>query len=390
MRILYLHQYFRKPSEGGALRSYYLSKALVHAGHTVELITSWNGNDNKTATVEGINVHYLPVAYENKFGVAARLMAFFRFGWQSAKLAFNLGKFDLCFATSTPLTIGIPALLLKKLKGTPYYFEVRDLWPEAPIQLGYIKNPIVKRLLTRLEKVLYCNAAKIIALSPGMVAGIKKHEPAAPVYLIPNMADCEFFHSNFTELNSKSDSFLVAYTGTLGRANRVESLLEIALACQEKQLSQIRFVIAGSGAEAEKLQLKAKALQLNNVEFTGQLNRNEIRDLLNRAAATFTSFDTFPVLETNSPNKFFDSLAAGKLTIVNTKGWLRELVEENYCGFYTEPRLPETFTEKIIPFLENNSLLRQYQQNARKLAESRFSRKKLTEEFVALFKRNIP
>jgi glycosyltransferase involved in cell wall biosynthesis len=382
MRILYLHQYFRTPEEGGALRSYYLSQALVQAGHKVELITAYNGRTYKTADIDGVIVHYLPIPYSNDFGFVKRVSAFLKFVWKSTVLAFKLKNIDCCFATSTPLTIGLSALILKKIKGIPYIFEVRDLWPEAPIQLGFIRNTILKSVLIWFEKELYRNAEKIVALSPGMVSGIEKFKLSTPVYLIPNMADCDFYKPVY---KPDSEDFLVVYTGMLGKANKVEFLLQIAKICQEKGLAEIKFIITGSGSEEEFLKQKARGLQLNNLQVSGNLTKNEIRDLLQKVAATYTSFDTFPVLETNSPNKFFDSLAAGKLSIVNTKGWLKELVENSNCGFYADPLQPDTFVQKIIPFLQDPNLLHQYQQNARKLAEAEFDRKKLCQEFVKLF-----
>ena len=385
MRILYLHQYFRKPSEGGALRSYYLSTALAKAGHEVELITAYNGKTYKTETIEGVKVHYLPVAYDNRFGFLARIKAFLKFSWQSTRLAFKLKNTDVCFATSTPLTIGIPALLLKKFRGTPFIFEVRDLWPEAPVQLGIIRNELLKTVLFWFEKLLYRNAANIVALSPGMVAGVKKNKLPVPVTLIPNIADCQFYQPVFTEKISTSAPFVISYLGTLGRANRVDFLLDIAKLCQEKNLHQVKFMIAGSGAESRHLKQKAQNLNLQNVEFTGHFNRKQVRELLNDSAATYTSFDKIPVLETNSPNKFFDSLAAGKLCLVNTQGWLQDLVEKNNCGFYADPQQPAVFVQKLIPFLTDPNLLKTCQQNARSLAEQEFSLEKLSEQFVALF-----
>lgn len=385
MKIIYLHQYFKTPSEGGALRSYYLSQALVQAGHSVELITSYNGAHYKIENVEGVTVHYLPVPYSNKLGFAGRIKAFLKFGWLSSRLAFKIKNADVCFATSTPLTIGIPALLLKKLRGIPYYFEVRDLWPEAPVQLGFIRNRFLKSVLYGLEKLLYRNAAHIVALSPGMVSGVKRYRLQTPVHLIPNIADCTFYRPDFTNIPSPEKPFIIAYIGTLGRANRVGFLLDIAKVCLEADLTRIQFIIAGSGAETEVLKERAAKEELTNVTFREHLTRQQVRELLQQAAATYTSFDTVPVLETNSPNKFFDGLAAGKLSIVNTHGWLQELVETHSCGFYLNPEEPEAFPDKILPFLKDPVLLREYQKNARRLAEKEFLRGKLSVQFVRLF-----
>ncbi|GEO02963.1 glycosyltransferase WbuB [Adhaeribacter aerolatus] len=385
MHILYIHQYFRKPEQGGALRSYYLGKALVNAGHTVVLLTAHNGLKYYQENVDGIEVHYLPVAYDNHFNFIKRIWSFLSFTIRSIKLAFRLKNIQLCYATSTPLTIGLVALALKKFKNIPFYFEVRDLWPAAPIQLGYIRNIWAQRWLYAFEHYLYRQAEKVIGLSPGIVARIEPYKPASAIYLLPNMADCDYYNPGSPTRNSFNDLFYICYIGALGRANRVAFLLEIAHACQQHGLKQVKFIIVGTGAEATTLQNIAANLNLENITWAGPLNREQVREYLALAHATYTSFDTHPILETNSPNKFFDSLAAGKLTIVNTKGWLQQLVETHKCGFYANPEKPREFVEQLTSYLEHPPLLLQAQQNARMLAEEQFSRQKISRKFVQLF-----
>ncbi len=385
MRILYIHQYFRKPEQGGALRSYYLAKALVQAGHTVELITAYNGEIYYQEDVAGIHVHYLPVAYDNNFGFGRRVFAFTAFVYRSISLALKIKDIDLCYATSTPLTVGFTALALKKLKNIPFYFEVRDLWPAAPIQLGFIRQKQVQQTLHRLEIYIYAQAKKIITLSPGIEAGIKPFKLASLLEMIPNMADTHYYTTDCPARPSEQAPFYICYIGAMGVANKVDYLLDIAQACLNQNLKQVKFIIAGSGSEQERLQRRATAQNLVNITWVGKLNREQVRHYLAIAHATYTSFAPFPVLETTSPNKFFDSLASGKLTIVNVKGWLKELVEQHKCGFYADPENPSEFIQKLISFLQHPEVLAHAQRNARTLAEAQFSRKLLTNQFLKLF-----
>ena len=390
MKILYIHQYFRTPAQGGALRSYYLSQALVAAGYEVELITAYDGPNYYQERVAGVLVHYLPVAYANNFSFAQRIQSFLSFTWRSLYLTFHIKNISFCYATSTPLTVGIIALFLKKFKNIPYYFEVRDLWPEAPIQLGYIQNSLAKKILYALERTIYRQATKIIALSPGIAQGIKPFKPISAIAIIPNMADCAFYSLTISQRTAFEEPFYIGYFGALGYANRLSFLLAAALACQQQQLPQVKFIIAGEGAEMEQLQQEANKLQLHNLTWLGKLNREEIRICLASTHATYTSFHGFPILQTNSPNKFFDSLAAGKLTIVNTRGWLQELVEKHHCGFYTNPEQPNDFVQRLKPYLKDPLRLQQAQQNARTLAETQFSRQLLTKQFLSLFPAPTP
>jgi glycosyltransferase involved in cell wall biosynthesis len=380
--ILYIHQYFNIPKEGGSLRSYFIARALVQNGYLVHMITSHNKPKYEIKPFEGITVHYLPVPYSNTMSFGKRSIAFLKFVFATIRQASKIPKPDLIYATSTPLTVGIIALWMKWRKGIPYIFEVRDLWPEAPIQLGVIKNPIVQKLAQKLEMTIYKKASSIIALSPGIEADIKKKVSHPPIMMIPNMADIDFYSSNATSKKTDGE-FVIGYFGAFGMANHVEFIIQIALECQNLLLP-IRFILAGEGAKKVLLEKRIEQFDLKNIEPHSIKSRFEVRDLMNQVDACITSFQNIPILETNSPNKFFDGLAAGKLSIVNINGWMRNLVEIHECGIFIDPNKPEEFAEKIKPFLEDLSLLKKYQNNARKLAYSKFSKNELLEKIVSL------
>ena len=119
MKIIYLHQYFRKPAQGGAVRSYHLAKGLVEAGIEVELITAHSGKTYDQRWIDGIKVHYLPVDYDQKFGFVRRILAFLRFVSLSKNLLKKLSRPDLLYITSTPLTTGLIGLWAKKRLALP-------------------------------------------------------------------------------------------------------------------------------------------------------------------------------------------------------------------------------------------------------------------------------
>jgi glycosyltransferase involved in cell wall biosynthesis len=390
MKIIYIHQYFKTPEEGGAIRSWHLAGALVKAGHQVEMITGHNKDIFEEKMINGFRVHYLPVPYDNNFGSLKRILSFRRFARLAYQKAAEFKDADLCYASSTPLTVGFTALKLKRKLGIPFYFEVRDLWPEAPIQMGVIRNYFIERYLYNLESRIYHEAEKIIALSPGIREGILKTASAKEVLMIPNMSDCNFLNiaekseALLVKYGIPENNFVIAYTGSLGKANRLEFLINIADAARLNKIS-ISFIIAGEGSEATSLKNQVRQKQLDNIIFTDHKGKDSIKEILNISDATYTSFDNKPILETNSPNKFFDSLAAGKLTIVNTKGWLKDLVEKNECGFYADPLDSSDFLRKIKPFIEEKALLKKYQKNARALGEKEFAMEELSKRFVKIF-----
>ncbi|MBW3545926.1 MAG: glycosyltransferase family 4 protein, partial [Bacteroidetes bacterium] len=293
---------------------------------------------------------------------------------------------DLVYATSTPLTIGLLAIYLKRRYHIPYIFEVRDLWPEAPIQLGYIQSKLLIAGLRKQEKLLYQRAAAVVALSPGIAEGVKKIYPEVRLHLAPNMADCLFFSPapkpqallNQWQLEGK---FVISYTGAAGVANHLDYLIAAARTCKEAALP-VHFLVAAQGSQLAAMQ--QQALGLPNMLFLPYGSKAAVREYLSVSDAVYTSFGQHTVLQSCSPNKFFDGLAAGKLCLVNIKGWLKELVESEQCGFYAPPEAPEQFVAKLMPYLQDPQLLQQAQANARRTAEAHFSRQQVSAGVVAL------
>ncbi len=395
MRILYIHQYFRTPEEGGAIRSYYLAKGLADAGHHVDLMAGYDGDTYKKEFIDGIHVHYLPVAYDQNLSFLKRIKAFIKFALLAIFKVPDLGKIDVNYISSTPLTTGFIALYLKWKHKLPYYFEVRDLWPEAPVQMNIIRKGWLKYQLYRMEKKIYQNAKAIVALSPGSKLYISKIVPHLPVMMIPNMSDCNFFRkaekNSYHEIQFEVlDKFVVSYFGAVGKVNQLEFLLDAAEACKKQMLLDVVFLIAGDGSELATIQQQAKNRQLDNVRFVPYHNKYRLLSLLNITDAAYISFASLPVLEHCSPNKLFDALAAGKLCITNISGWMQKLLEDNQCGFYTNPRHPDDFVKSIAPFVNDRNMLDAYQNNARSLAEREFSRQEQVKKLLDLIEEDQP
>ena len=388
MKVLYIHQYFKTPEEGGAIRSYYLARGLVDHGIEVELITAHNNPTAVTRNIDGINVHYLPVFYDNGQSFLQRIYAFFKFMRLARKKAREINDIDICYATSTPLTIGLSALRIKRDQNIPYFFEVRDLWPEAPFQMGIIKNKYLKKYLKNLEKEVYANASQIIALSPGIKEQIELVGSNKPITIIPNMSDVDFFipeqkSADLEALFKTEGKFVISYFGTIGVANHLEYLLAVANESLKAKMP-VLFLIIGSGGQLERLKYLVKHFSLNNIRFLPFQNKFNLKRVLNVTDAAYVSFARKPVLETNSPNKFFDALAAGKLIITNTKGWVKDIVENDSCGFYYDPDKPKEFIELINPYINSSTQLKDTQERARVVAETKFARSAQVKKLINL------
>jgi len=389
VKVLILHQYFNTPDTGGALRSYYLARALVDAGINTVVITTHNHSTAQTKHIEGIEVHYLPIPYDNRFGFFKRVSSFLKFVWSIVREAEKFRDADRCYAISTPLTIGLAAMWIKKRYNIPYYFEVGDLWPEAPVQMGIIKNPLLKAFLYKLEKSTYKRATAVVALSEAIKIEIDKKVPGKEIHVIPNIADTDFYkpemkRSELEEIFGVKGKFVVSYIGTMGQANGLEYMVHCAETAREDGLL-IHFLLCGEGAVLEKLKQLAAEKTLENISFVPVQHREGVREVMNVTDAAMVSYKPLPVLETGSPNKYFDGLAAGKLMIVNVGGWMKREVEEHQCGIAVDPLKPQDFVEKITPFINNADQTKLCQAAARRLAETVYSRRILSGKFLKLF-----
>jgi glycosyltransferase involved in cell wall biosynthesis len=388
MKIIYIHQYFLTPEEGGATRSYHLAKGLVKAGIQVEMITSHGKPHYDFKMIAGIKVHYLPVRYQQNFGFVKRIWAFLAFIRLAKKHIAKLPRPDYFYITSTPLTTGWIGMWAKKKFAVPYIFEVRDLWPEAPVQVGAIKNQILKKILFHFEGKIYNQALKIVALSPGIANSIRQRFPEAKIHLVPNFADISFFipekkSPSILQKYGLASKFTLTYAGAIGKVNAVNDILILAHEAQIRNLD-FQFLVMGKGSYADNLLQEAKDLNLKNFRFIPFGNKEKVREILSVSDMAFVSFAHLPVLGTNSPNKFFDALAAGKAILVNHKGWVYDLVKQYDLGLYFNPIKPGKTLEKLVELAENPNALKACQLHSRDLAEKFFSSEIAVQRLLAV------
>jgi glycosyltransferase involved in cell wall biosynthesis len=375
----------------GGTRSYEMARRLAAAGHEVHMITTdrsgISGRNWYITSEMGIQIHWLPVPYSNNMSYSERIYAFLRFATGAAHYASQI-KSDVVFATSTPLTIAIPAVYVARKQRIPLVFEVRDLWPELPIAVGALKGPMIPPAQW-LEQFAYRNSSQIVALSPGMKEGITRSGyPPDHVHVIPNSADLDMFSVQAGEGISFRRKFdwlqnrpLVVYTGTLGRINGVDYLARLA-AVTRTIAPDIRFLVVGDGAERQRVVDTAKQYRVYEENFfmMPPLPKAQIPAVLSAADMATSLVIDLPQLWDNSANKFFDALASGTPIAINHLGWQAKLLEENGAGVVLDRRDIDQATLKLLDFINDQKRLKDAGISARRLAEEMFSRDKLAKQ----------
>lgn len=393
MKLIYLHQYFKKPSMNGGIRSYEFAKRLAQSGHDVVMVTSDNENEFSGWRVEefdGFEVHWVSVKYDNSFGFFKRLWAFIKFLVLASIHICSL-KSDKLFVTSTPLTVAIPALIYKFFKRKPYVFEVRDVWPEVPIALGVIKSKILIQVALLLEKLAYKNAEHIVALSPDMKNSVLERCANTPVTVITNAADCHLFKLPL----SKKDPFIdklqviksrhkkvVFYTGAFGLVNNLRSFIKLSSFSND----EVGFVIIGQGKEEVDLKEYAKELSVldNTLYFLPSVNKNQlsfVHSTFDMATSTVLPIDA---LYANSANKVFDAFAAGTPLLINHGGWIKELIESSKCGLVinNDPKEHDYYT--LRDFLFSEERYSDACEASLTLGQNEYNREKLFEKLLTV------
>ncbi len=365
MHILYLHQFFVTRDEAGGTRSYEFARRFVRSGHRVRMVTA-----GRSATVEGIDVVGVRGAYSDYMRATGmsnlrRMAAFARFAAGATLAALRGPRPDVIYATSPPLTMAMPALVAALRWRAPLVFEVRDLWPEAPIQMGALRNPLARWLARALERLVYARSMRLIALSPGIRAALPQEKTA----LVPNAADLDLF-----DPAPRDAPFQVAYFGAMGEANDLGPVVEAA-----RLLPEVPFVLMGDGKRRAELERSAPP----NVHFRSG-SKTDVARLAADSTACLTVFKDVPVLSTNSPNKLFDTFAAGRAAVVNMDGWMRELVEQHEAGVYVRAGDAADLAEKVAWLRDNPDEAARMGRHGRELAEREFGRDELAARALAV------
>lgn len=403
MHVLYIHQYFSTREGSVGTRSYEMARALVAKGHRVTMVCgsgyrSFTGlegpfeNGRRTGLVDGIEVVELNVTYEHRNSILMRAWKFVAFSMRSSFFAL-LADYDLIFTTSTPLTAAIPGVAARLLRGKPFVFEIRDLWPELPKALG-MRNPFVLAGMHVLEWLGYHSATRMVALAPGIADGVARLGiPRERIDIVPNGCDIEVFDAiapltphEFLPLAIGRDDFVAIFAGAHGIANGLDAVIDAARELKRRSCTNIKLLLVGEGPMREALMRQAEGL--DNVVFHLSVPKKQIIGLLKATPLGMQILaDVHAFYRGTSPNKFFDYLAASRPVLINYPGWLAEFVEREGCGYVVPPHNPRAFADALVDAAANREALEAKAARAAALGRREFNRPLLAARFVEALER---
>src|SRR5699024_10963174 len=377
------HQHFKTYS--GGTRSYEFSKYLINKGHKVTMVT---GNNIENNNINGIHVKSTNTKYKQHFSFIRRILSFVHFMIKSTFIGLKEKNPDIIVATSTPLTIGFPALVVSKLKRKKFVFEVRDVWPDVPIELGFINGTVLKKILFFLEKLIYRNASHIIVLSDGMKNNLlKKGIPREKLTVITNLS----MNKHYDNIDSNKrveykDKLLCIHPGTMGVVNGLEYILDVA---EEYPDEEIVYLLIGEGNQKHKLIDRINKNKIKNVIIEDAIPKSDVIKKIKESDVGVMTVANYSILHDNSANKFFDYLAAGLPVVINYGGWQKAILEANNAGKGFNYDDKEGFYNFLKKLKTNRDLLSEYGKNAKKLALNKYDSQILAKEFENVIKKVI-
>lgn len=390
MKILYFYQYFTTPKGSYGTRVYEFTKRWVEKGHNVTVITGIYAKSDIRAKkfienqcYNGVNVKIINVSIDNRQSILRRIWSFVQYMSVSSWYALTL-KTDVVIASSGPITVGFPGLLAHYLRGRKFIFEVRDLWPEVAIELGIIHNRFLINLAYWFEKRCYMAATHIIALSPGMKADIENRFGLKNITSVTNSANIDLFGTRVKEpdLKGLSPMTYAIYNGNIGEVNNSIWLFKAAKALNEKGRGDIKIVLAGEGQQKQELEQKALNEGVSNFILLGMVPKYQLVAYIQNALVSLVPLKGAKVLDTSSPNKFFESLAAGVPVIQNTNGWMKDYLEKHNIGFTLNPDDPEGLADLLIELSGKPEMGREMGSRARELAAKEFDKDILADRML--------
>jgi glycosyltransferase involved in cell wall biosynthesis len=364
MNILMLVQLFETPEDNGSDRNYFFAKELVKKGNKVKVITSnidykkaskrFDTKASFTKQYSGVDVLYAPV-YSNFRGSYFKRVIFY--------ISFILSSFielikssktaDLIYGVSTPLTVPFICAIVAKLRKLPFIFEVTDVWPDAAVHSGILKNKIVIFIAQKIEFFCYKNATHIICLTEGIENNIKeKGISSLKISLVTNGVDLDLFRTIDSDKTifiksslGLSNKFVAMYLGAHGKYNALDTIVKSAMNLKDDK--DIMFVFVGDGEEKSILERMVSEQNLSNVLFLSSVNRTRAVEILSVADCFLLPNLAGDFFKGNLPNKLFDYLASARPIIVSGHVESADLVKKIDAGFVLDAEAPDQLSNAI-------------------------------------------
>jgi colanic acid biosynthesis glycosyl transferase WcaI len=400
MRILFLSTYFPPDVASTGVIMATLAKEFVGEGHEVTVITSvphydtnqvWPEYSKKLVYSErrdGMQIYRVRVYVANdKSNIAKRILAYASFNVLSLLRGIILPKQDVILVPSPPLSNGVIADFIGRLRGTPFVYNVQDIWPDVAVRAGVLKNERAIERLKKMESYVYRRAAKISVISEGFRRNLlAKGVADDKISVIPNFVDTEFVtpvakQNAFARRRWLENKFVVLFAGNMGFSQGLTVVLDAAKLLEGCE--DIKFLMVGNGAAKSETQERCKFLKLQNVEFLPFQAREDLPAMYGASDVCVIPLKRGFTTE-SVPCKLFTIMAAGKPAVaaVDRCSDTWDLIQDAQCGICVEPEDATALAEAIKTYYLDASARSEAGRNARQYTERNFRPSTIAQRYI--------
>ncbi len=405
LHILLIHQSFVDHQHPGGTRHFELASHLVEQGNHVTIVAGNLGYltgqqfvpSNSIVcqqVIQGIRILRAYVYPSLHRSFLWRAISYLSFMVTSLWAGLRAGPVDVVWGTSPPIFQLFSTWLVSVIRRRPLLLEVRDLWPEFAIDMGILNNRLLIGVARWAEMFFYTRATHIMVNSPAyrdylLGKGVRPTK----ITVIPNGVDPDMFEpgSQGASIRKQWDlngQFVVTYTGALGQANDIMTILKAAARVQDDP--SIRFLLVGDGKEKPNLERYARGEGLPNVIFAGTYPKNQMKEVLAASDVCTATLQNIPMFRTTYPNKVFDYMAAGRPTILAIDGVIREVIEAAEGGIFVPPGDDVALAHAVRVLKQDPSRARSMGISARQYVTKNFDRRLHAEKLAQLLNKIVP
>ncbi|MGE3919328.1 MAG: glycosyltransferase family 4 protein [Gammaproteobacteria bacterium] len=334
----------------------------------------------------GIRIHRVPLISRGKSRSLRLALNYLSFAVSASLLGplFCKGKYDVIFVfMPSPITVGIPAIILKMLKRAPIFFWVQDLWPESLQAVKAVKSRKILAAIEKLTRFIYQRCDKILVQSQAFIPAIKRLGIAEEkLFYFPNAAEALYQTNDATAVNATlPKGFNIVFTGNIGVAQSFETIIQAAI--QLKEYSDIHWIIVGDGRQKEWLSEQIKLNQLENTfHLLGQYPPEAMPYFYEHAEALLITLKKDPIFALTIPSKLQSYLAYGKPVLGALDGEPARIIQDANAGLVGPAEDPVCLAGNILKLYhlsrENRAILAH---NGRQYFTKHFERNKLLQQF---------
>jgi glycosyltransferase involved in cell wall biosynthesis len=344
--------------------------------------------------VKIIRIPLIPRKKNSLLQLTLNYLSFIIFGLIYAPFLLRGKKFNAVFVYGlSPLLQALPAIFVSKIKRIPLVIWVQDIWPEALISTGYIKNKFLLACVKRIVQYIYRHCDTILIQSEAFRKSVQfLVDKPEKIYYYPNSVIEQYSQANNSDLIPESmrqlleEKFSIVFTGNIGKVQSFQTILDAAE--RVIQHREIHFFLIGSGSLFKRVQEEIQCRQLINVSLIPQLPVSHMPHIYSRAQVLLITLNDHPDLNKTIPSKLCGYLAAGKPILASLNGEAARIIKDAHAGLTGEAENYVVLAENILSlFLMNETERNQFGVNGKEYFKQNFELTKCSKELIILLQK---